>query len=110
MLKLLPVRSKNLVARLFVWGLKNGTKPPYGSVLKMHAKGTHDDKQVNLTMTVYHEDPYLLTAISAAICLQQYFCGSIRRPGLWCQAELVEPVDFVKSLERLGAKVQVCLQ
>lgn len=110
LVKLFPVHSRNLVARLFLWGLKNGTRPPYGSVLKMDAKGTYDDKQVNLTMTVSHEDPYLLTAISAAICLQQYFCGTIRRPGLWCQAELVEPVHFVKSLERLGATVQVCLQ
>ncbi len=110
LVKLIPVRSKSLVARLFLWGLKNGTNPPYGSVLKMDAKGTQGEKQVNLTMAVYHEDPYLLTAISAAICLQEYFCGSIRRPGLWCQAELVEPAHFVESLERLGAKLHVCLQ
>ncbi len=108
LLKLMPVRSRSLVARLFMWGLKHGTKPPYGSVLRMDAKGTQDGKPVSLTMTVSHDDPYLLTAISATTCLQQYFGGTIRRPGLWCQSQLVEPVHFVKTLERLGATVQVC--
>ncbi len=48
----------------------------------MDAKGSHDDKQVNLTMTVSHEDSYLLTAISAAPVFAEGYLREARRAVL----------------------------
>ncbi|MDH3367892.1 MAG: hypothetical protein OEO17_08610, partial [Gemmatimonadota bacterium] len=41
----------------------------------------------------------------AVAALLQYLDGSIRKPGLWQQALVVEPRRFMADLERLGATV-----
>ena len=58
-------------------------------------------------MTVSHDDPYILTAAPAVACLLQVFDGAIRKPGLWRQATLVEPVRFFTDLATLGVHVSV---
>jgi len=72
----------------------------------MDARGGHNEKQVRLIMTISHEDTYLLSG--------DLFAARHRRPrrraGLRRQAELVESVYFFKTLELLGATMQVCLQ
>jgi saccharopine dehydrogenase (NAD+, L-lysine-forming) len=42
-------------------------------------------------------------------CLLQYLDGSIRKPGLWLQANLVEPNRLLKDLERLGVAVEIAV-
>ena len=96
-----PEGSRGLIARLMAWGLKHTTHPPYGAVLQMDARGPGR----SLRMTISHTDAYLVTAAPAAACLLQYFDGSIRKPGLWKQATLVEPVRFFDDLARLGLEV-----
>jgi saccharopine dehydrogenase (NAD+, L-lysine-forming) len=103
LLKLFPHRSRHWIARLMEWGLKSTTHPPYGAVLRMEAKG----KRHALTMTVSHDEPYLLTAAPAVACLLQLFDGAIRQPGLWRQATRVEPVRFFADLATLGVTVSV---
>ncbi|NLK52822.1 MAG: hypothetical protein GX295_10340 [Syntrophomonadaceae bacterium] len=33
--------------------------------------------------------------------------GSIRKPGLWLQANLVEPNQFLKNMELMGVEIQI---
>jgi len=101
---LFPERSRSLVGRLFKWGLTKHTKPPYGAVLRLDARG---DGSRRMSMTVWHEDSYALTAIGATACLLQYLDGAIASPGLRCQAMAVEPVRFFDDLSRLGVTVSV---
>jgi hypothetical protein len=103
LLVLSPNSSRNLIARLMEWGLKHTTHPPYGAVLQMNARG----QGRSLRMTVAHDDAYFITAAPAAACLFQYFDGGIRKPGLWRQATLVEPVRFFDDLSRLGIQINV---
>jgi len=102
LLAIAPNRSRQPIARLVEWGLKQTTRPPYGAVLRMKAQGAG---QV-LEMTIFHKDPYVLTAASAVACLLQYLDGSLRKPGLWRQATLVEPVRFFEDLMRFGVQVK----
>lgn len=96
-----PRRSRNVIARLVEWGLKHTTRPPYGAVLQMQAQGPGR----SLVMTVAHEDAYIMTAAPAVACFLQYADGTIRKPGLWRQGTLVEPVRFFEDLARMGVQV-----
>jgi saccharopine dehydrogenase (NAD+, L-lysine-forming) len=49
----------------------------------------------------------MITAIPVAACLLQYLDGSIRKPGLWFQALVVEPERFMSDMERMGVDIQV---
>jgi hypothetical protein len=40
-------------------------------------------------------------------CLLPYFDGTIRKPGLWRQRTIVEPVRFFADLANLGVSVNV---
>lgn len=104
LVKLRPDKSRSLIAKMFTWGLKNWTKPPYGAALQMNANG----RAASMQMTVSHSDAYFLTAASAASCLLQYGDGGVKQPGLWLQADVVEPIRFFRDLEQLGVTVQVC--
>lgn len=96
-----PKRSKEAVARLLAWGMKNTTRPPYGAVLKLQAQGCGD----MLEMTVAHGDPYFMTAAPVVACLLQYADGAFGEPGLFRQGTLVEPVRFFNDLARMGVSV-----
>jgi len=102
LLAIAPNRSRKLLARLVEWGLKHTTRPPYGAVLQMKAQGTGH----SLAMTIFHEDSYLLTAAPAVACLLQYLDRSLRKPGLWRQATLVEPIRFFEDLARFGVQIK----
>jgi saccharopine dehydrogenase (NAD+, L-lysine-forming) len=49
----------------------------------------------------------MFTAIPVAACLLQYLDGSIKQPGLWTQANIVEPERLMKDMERMGVEVQI---
>jgi len=104
LVKLFPERSRPLIGRLFTWGLTRHTKPPYGAVLRLQAR---DENSQRFDMTVWHEDPYALTAIAASASLLQYLDGTIAVPGLRSQAMAVAPRRFFEDLTRLGARVSV---
>jgi saccharopine dehydrogenase (NAD+, L-lysine-forming) len=49
----------------------------------------------------------MLTAIPVIACLLQYLDGSLRKPGLWTQANIVEPNRLMTDMERLGVDVRI---
>jgi hypothetical protein len=68
--------------------------------------GDASGRTVSLRMR--HEDPYELTAIPVAACIAQYADGP-RRPGLWTQANYVEPARFLRDVASLGVQVDLRL-
>ncbi len=104
-LKLWPNHGVGVMARWMAWGLRAFSRPPFGTRLRLEARGLKDGRRLALEWTVSHPDAYQLTAIPAAACLLQVLDGTIRKPGLWLQALAVEPARFVSDLERLGVEI-----
>ena len=107
MVKISPQRGLEMGASLMRWGLDNFSKPPYGTLLKLEARGIQGGKQKSLDVVVCHKDGYMITAIPVAACLLQYLDGTIRKPGLWFQALVVEPERFMSDMERMGLETHV---
>ena len=105
-LNIWPRRAIKPVARMMKWGLIKFSKPPYGMVLKIEASGSIAGKTQSLEIALTHEDGYLFTAIPVVACLLQYLDGRIRKPGLWTQANLVEPDRFFHDMQRMGIEIQ----
>ncbi len=101
-LKIFPEKAKKPMGRLLFWSLRSFSRPPFGAVLQLEAKGVKDEQTSCMRMRLTQDDAYVLTAVPVAACLLQYFEGEIRCPGLWCQANWVEPKRFFDDIERLG--------
>lgn len=106
-LKILRQKAVKPTGKIMSWGLKAFCSPPYGTVLLLEASGWKDEKYKTMRVKLYHEDGYILTAIPVVACLLQYLDGSIRKPGLWLQANVVEPNRMLSDMERLGVNVRM---
>ena len=106
-LKLFPKTGLNPLSRLMFWGLKTFSNPPFGTLLKLEAVGKKDNNTCLVEVLISHADGYALTAIPVVACLMQYLDESIRKPGVWLQAWIVEPQRFFKDMEKMGAQVTV---
>ncbi len=105
-MKLWPHAALRPMGRWMHWGLKAFSRPPYGTMLKVEAKGEKDGQPKVTQVVISHPDGYLFTAIPVAACLLQYLDGSIDKPGLWLQAHIIEPTRFMRDMQRMGIMVQ----
>jgi saccharopine dehydrogenase-like NADP-dependent oxidoreductase len=106
-IKLWPRTALKPMGRLLRWSLNTFSKPPYGTMLKAEARGARDGRAKAMDITLYHEDGYVFTAIPVAACLLQYLDGSMKKPGLWTQANIVEPDRLIRDMERMGIEVKI---
>lgn len=105
MLKYLPKGFWKYAASLFRWGI-NQTKPPYGIMLAADCVGYEGNTRREGTITLFHEDAYIMTAAPVVACLEQYFEAENKRPGVWLQADFVEPLEYINRLKSLGIRVE----
>ena len=89
-----------------LWGLKRFSRPPYGTRLKLEAEGLKNGESARLELLLSHEDGYVFTAIPAAAAILQYLDGSIRKPGLFTQGEIVDPKRLLEDMQRMGIVLQ----
>lgn len=106
-LRLFPHSANKPIRKLMSWGLNTFSKPPYGTALKVEAQGEKEKKFKGVSVAMYHEDGYMLTAIPVVACLLQYLDGTLRKPGLWTQANIVEPNQLIADMERLGVDIHI---
>ena len=100
-------RTIGPISRLLHWGLKKFSHPPFGTQLILQARGWKENQFITRQLKIEHGDGYLLTALPVVACLLQYRDGSIRKPGLWIQGNVVEPKRFFNDLQRMGVAAQI---
>jgi len=66
-------------------------------------EGTNKTLKIQLS----HPDGYVLTAVPSVACLLQYLDGTIKKPGLWLQANLVEPTRLLQDIPKMGVTVEI---
>jgi saccharopine dehydrogenase-like NADP-dependent oxidoreductase len=104
-LKIMPRASKPM-ERLMVWSLQKFSRPPYGTRLKLEAEGEKDGQRRTFEMLLSHADGYVFTAVPVVATILQWLDGSIRKPGLFTQGELVQPERLIRDMQRMGIAVQ----
>jgi hypothetical protein len=104
LLKLAPSKPM-LAGRLFRWSASRFARPPFHLTVQLEASGIREGRPFQMRVRVSHPDPYVFTAAPVVACLKQYLDGSIRKPGLHLQANVVEPVRFLRDLAGMGVAV-----
>lgn len=99
-------RFKRPLGRFLLWSLRKFSSPPFGTIIRMEARGIKKGHPYALVLQLEHEDGYVFTAIPAVACLLQILDGSIRKPGLHWQGLLVEPGRFLGDMEHMGIGVK----
>jgi hypothetical protein len=103
---LLRDRALPAVGKALEWSLKTFSKPPYGTVLLLEASGTVAGEAHQLRLKLSHADGYYLTAASVAACVTQLLEGGIRKPGLYCEGNLVEPQRLLQQIDQMGVTIE----
>ena len=106
-MKLFGDRAKEPMGKLFRWSLKHFSKPPFGAVIQLEAKGLKGNQNTRMHMRLNHDDAYVLTAVPVVATLLQCLNGDNRASGLWFQANFVEPIQFFQDMERMGVGMTV---
>jgi saccharopine dehydrogenase-like NADP-dependent oxidoreductase len=96
-----------MIGKLMKWGLCTFSRPPYQTILKVDAQGLKNGQAKSLEVSLAHPNGYAFTAIPVAACLLQYLDGTIQKPGLWTQANLVEPQRMLQDMQRMGVEVKI---
>lgn len=100
LLKIAPKKGVRPFSKMLLWGLRTFSRPPYGTILQLEAHGVKEDQPHMLRLRIAHDDGYVLTAVPVVAALMQY--EEIRKPGLWMQGLIVEPVRFFDDMKRMG--------
>lgn len=103
--QLFPRSNPSWIPRMLFRGMQRFSKPPFYTRIRLESRGTLAGKQVDFTMELSHPDGYLFTAIPVVACLKQYLDGTIKKPGLFTQGEIVDPEVFFNDIRRMGIEV-----
>lgn len=102
---------KNLFAgsltKLFIWGIRTFSKPPFGVIMKLEAEGLKNGESKKLSVILRHTNAYMFTAIPIVACLLQYIDGTIAKPGLWYMGHIVNPKRLFKDMEKMGVQIEI---
>lgn len=98
-----------MAARGLFSALRRFTRHDEWALLVCDGRGHVEGRPVTARLAVSHDDPYELTAVTAAAAVMEMLDGP-RRPGLHAQGLYVDPRVFIDNLRGLGAGVSVSIE
>ncbi|MCB2198663.1 saccharopine dehydrogenase NADP-binding domain-containing protein [bacterium] len=104
-MKVLPFIPLRSWGRLFSWSCCRFARPPYGVVVQVEARGQKNGQEYDLSLAMYHDDGYDLTAIPVVATIRQMLDGTCHTPGLYFQAWLPEPTRMIRDMQKMGVKI-----
>lgn len=106
-MKVAPKFMMKNFGRMFEWAVQTFQKPPYVTVIDLVACGTGlDGKPLKSTLSVSHEDGYVITGACNLAIVKQWLNGSIRQPGLHLQGLVTDPEFMLEEIRQAGAEVE----
>jgi len=99
-----PRQTEAPLGRLLSWSIKRFSRPPYGTVLQVDAKGQHERQPVTFRLSLFHEDAYVLTAIMVVAMIKQMLNGEVK-PGIQLMGLCCDPVQLFEDIERTDVTV-----
>ena len=104
--QIFPQSQSRRIGKMIFRGMKKFSRPPYYTRLKLESKGTLKGRPAEYSITLSHPDAYMFTAIPVVACLKQYIQGDLKKPGLFTQAESVNPIRFLDDMKEMGIEVE----
>lgn len=104
-LKLAPGQSSR-IGRVFLAAMKRWAPREQWAILDLEARGHRHSQPTQASMRIAHRDAYELTALAVVAAIVQY-AEQARRPGLWTQAEFLDPAACFEFLKAHGVEVTV---
>jgi hypothetical protein len=94
---------RRMLASLMAYGIRRFAHPPFGAVMQIEARV--DESSIR-RMVAHHEDSYFFAAAAAVGGLNQYFDGSLARPGVSSMSRAADPGRLIRDMSRLGVVVE----
>lgn len=92
------------LGRLLSWSTTRFSRPPYGTVVQVDAKGQRDTRSAGLRLSLFHEDTYVLTAVPTAAMIRQMLNGKVQ-PGIHLMVLCCDPVQLLEDIERTDVSI-----
>ena len=110
-IKISPFKRHTWLTGLLKWGLAF-SRPPYIIELVAVSSGSLGNNGIphQATARICHSDGYFVTAVPVVAAIMQYLDGSIRRPGIWLQANCVDENRIAEDMAIMGLPVSVTLE
>ena len=94
-----PRQTEAPLGRLLSWSTKRFPRPPYGTVVQVDAEGKRDGQPVRFRLSLFHEDAYVLTAVTTVAMIKQILNKTVQ-PGVHLMGLCCDPVQMLKDIER----------
>jgi len=96
---ILPRQTALPLGRLLSWSTNKFTKPPYGTVVQMDARGQRDGVPSIFQLSLFHEDSYVLTAVPAVAMIKQMLQETLQ-PGIHLMGLCCDPDQLLADIKR----------
>ena len=106
---IVPRQAASPLGRLLSWSTRKFTKPPYGTVVQIDAKGQREGQSVCFRLSVFHEDAYALTAVSTVAMIKQMMQKEVQ-PGIHLMGLCCDPARLLADIERPEIPVTLDVQ
>ena len=103
-IRIAPRQINFALGRLLSWSTKTFSKPPYGTIVQVEAKGQREGQPVRFQLSLYHEDAYVLTAVPTSAMIMQMLQEPLQ-PGIHYMGLCCDPSKLLADIEGMGIPI-----